>query len=446
MSLASFPISAPVRVLLLEDTDIDANAIESALQQFRFDVRRARTLAEALVAVRSDEFDVILSDLGTPDSNGLDTLEALLRHAAPIPVVVMTGRGDEATALRAVAAGAQDYLLKGNTDAGTLVRSIRYAMERGRANEERNRSEARMRTILEGALDAVVSINQDGVIVWWNRRAEEIFGWPRADVVGRPLDLIIPERFRDMHQRGLRNFIDTGDTALFGRRVEWLALRRDGSEFPAEVRITAEAEGGAMTFTAFISDITERRRAEEERAASETKFRALVEHATDLIFTADGDDRFTYVSPGVTRMLGYEPAELLGRHIDSFVHPDDLGYVRLRFRGPAAGGAIPILAEFRFRHKHGSWRYLEVLRANRLADPAVRAVVGNVRDVTGRRHAQQTLDHLRRRYELILNSIIEGVIGIDLTGAITFENPAAAAMLGWGRDAMIGRLAHATVH
>jgi PAS domain S-box-containing protein len=447
MSVVSLSVSALARVLLLEDADADARAVESLLRQFSFDVSRSRRLSDALTALRSDEFDVVLADLGLPDSTGLDTLEALRQHAVGLPIVVMTGHDDESTAVRAVAAGAQDYLIKGSTDAGTLARSLRYAVERGRAQAAIGAiSEAHLRNILEGALDAVVSMNHDGRIIQWNRSAEEIFGWQRAEALGRPLvDLIVPERFREAHLRGVQAFMENGEASFLGKRAEWTGLRKDGSEFPAEVRITAEADAGGMTFTAFVSDITERRRAEEERNASEARLRALVEHASDLIYLANPDGTLRYVSPAVKRMLDYAPEELLGRRLLDFVHPDDVEYVTRRFVAPTAQGPIPVLAEFRFRHKDGSWRHLEVLRVNRLSDPAVSAIVGNVRDVTARRQAQQALDGLRRRYELILNSITDGVHGVDLAGNIVFENPAAAAMLGWPPGALIGRSAHQTV-
>jgi PAS domain S-box-containing protein len=447
MTVAPFPTAAPLRILLLEDADADAQVVEDVLREYAFIVRRAGRLCDALVAVRSEQFDAILADLGLPDSAGLATVEALRQQAVAIPIVVMTGRADESIALRAVAAGAEDYLVKGNSDAGTLVRAIRCAVERGHAHESINISEAHLRNILEGALDAVVSMNQDGLIMQWNRSAEEMFGWPRGEVLGVPLvELIVPERFRERHQYGVQSFVETGDAKFLGKRVERIALRRDGSEFPVEARISAEADPDGMTFTAFMSDITERRRAEEERHASETRLRALVEHASDLIYLAGADGALHYVSPPVQRMLDYTPDELLGRPLFDFVHPDDVDYVRERFGAPTAQSSIPVLAEFRFRHKDGSWRHLEVLRANRLADPAVRAIVGNVRDVTGRRQAQQALDGMRRQYEVLVNSITEGVLGVDLSGNITFENPAAAAMLGWSPSTMIGRSAHATLH
>ncbi|HEX9986127.1 MAG TPA: ATP-binding protein [Thermoanaerobaculia bacterium] len=276
MSVTTYPASDAVRVLVVEDSEVDARVLETVLQRSGFTAHRATSLRGAVTALRSGDFDVILSDLGLPDSDGLDTVDALLRHAVSLPIVVMTGRDDEETALRAVAAGAQDYLVKGSTNARDLARSIRYAVERGRTMREISSSEARLRTILDAALDAVVSMNHDGLIVLWNRSAEELFGWRRSEVLGRPLaEVIVPLRFRHAHERGRCAFLDSGDSSFVGKRVEWVALRRDGSEFPVEVRITADADRVGMTFTAFISDITARRRAEEERATSEMRFRTL---------------------------------------------------------------------------------------------------------------------------------------------------------------------------
>jgi PAS domain S-box-containing protein len=102
--------------------------------------------------------------------------------------------------------------------------------------------------------------------------------------------------------------------------------------------------------------------------------------------------------------------------------------------------------DLRYRHTDGTWRYLEILRTNRLDDPAVRAIVVNFRDVTERRNALETAERLRRRYEVILNSIAEGVSGFDTEGNITFQNAASAAMLGWEASDLIGKPAHETVH
>jgi PAS domain S-box-containing protein len=128
-------------------------------------------------------------------------------------------------------------------------------------------SDARKAAMLESALDAVVSMDHRGRIVDFNPAAERMFGLPRDRAVGREMaGLIIPPRLRDAHRRALDRYLSTGQPSVLGRRVELSALRADGTEFPVEVAITRVRGAGPPLFTGYIRDITERRRAEEERA------------------------------------------------------------------------------------------------------------------------------------------------------------------------------------
>ena len=137
--------------------------------------------------------------------------------------------------------------------------------ERKRLEEELRASEERRRLILDNAHDAFVAMSADGLIAEWNRQAEITFGWPRAEAVGRVLsETIIPPQFREAHSRGLARFLATGEGPLLNRVLEVPALRRDGSEFPAEISIAPVRLGEHYLFVAFIRDVTERKRAEEE--------------------------------------------------------------------------------------------------------------------------------------------------------------------------------------
>lgn len=124
-------------------------------------------------------------------------------------------------------------------------------------------SEERTRLILESALDAVVCIDSDGTITDWNPQAEAVFGWKRDEVVGRSLaDTIIPHHQRNAHREGMQRYLATGEAAVLNRRIELTALRRDQSEFPIELSITPIRTATAVTFSAFLRDITERKHAE----------------------------------------------------------------------------------------------------------------------------------------------------------------------------------------
>ena len=126
-------------------------------------------------------------------------------------------------------------------------------------------SKDRVGQIIDGAREAFVSMDQTGSITAWNKAAEGMFGWPTAKVMGKPLaGVVIPERYRDAHNRGLERFLRTGKGPMLNSRVELLALHRDGSEFPVELSITAVRVRGGFSFHAFIHDISDRKRLERE--------------------------------------------------------------------------------------------------------------------------------------------------------------------------------------
>jgi PAS domain S-box-containing protein len=121
-------------------------------------------------------------------------------------------------------------------------------------------SEARLRAVLDSAIMAVIVIDASGLIIDWNDRAEAVFGWNRAEVLGRDLaDLIIPQARRDAHRRGLERAPENGGTTILNKLVEMTALRRDGSEFPVELSVSRLDTEGAVRFCGFITDITERK-------------------------------------------------------------------------------------------------------------------------------------------------------------------------------------------
>ena len=126
-------------------------------------------------------------------------------------------------------------------------------------------SEERLRLIINTALDAVVTMNAEGIITNWNGEAERTFGWAPSEAVGRRLaDLIVPHRYREEQESGIRRFLATGKWPLAGKRIEITALRRDGSEFPVEAAISPVNFGGQWIFNGFIRDITERKLAQRE--------------------------------------------------------------------------------------------------------------------------------------------------------------------------------------
>ena len=155
-----------MRVLLVEDNDDDALLIREMLSETTLEIERAERLSTALERLAKGRFDAVLLDLSLPDAFGLDTISHVVRQAPGVPIVVLTGLNDEEAAVKAVEQGAQDYLIKGQVDGHLLARSLRYAIQRHKAEEslkERNRELLVLRKISEtilGSLDLKMVLDQ----------------------------------------------------------------------------------------------------------------------------------------------------------------------------------------------------------------------------------------------------------------------------------------------
>lgn len=154
-----------------------------------------------------------------------------------------------------------------------------FEASRAKASQERMReSEERATLIVESAMDAVISMNVDGMVVGWNERAEETFGWPLLAAVGQPLAaLIIPARLRDAHTQALRRYRESGRGSMLGRWIEVTAMHRDGREIPVELSITVAGSSERRIFNAFARDISERKRTERRLAAQYAATRVLAD-------------------------------------------------------------------------------------------------------------------------------------------------------------------------
>src|SRR5258708_30927682 len=142
--------------------------------------------------------------------------------------------------------------------------------------------------IVTAAPDAVIEIDAAGKLTRWSAEAETLFGWPEAEALGRSMvDTIMPERWRDPHRRGLQHLLSTGEGPVIRRRVEFSGLRRDGSEFPLELTVIPHNDDGVWSFTAWLRDISERRKSEDELRHALSLLSATLEATADGILVVD---------------------------------------------------------------------------------------------------------------------------------------------------------------
>ncbi|GEM_PF-294380 len=142
---------------------------------------------------------------------------------------------------------------------------------------DRKHAEEKFKAVVNAANDAIITASEDGNILAWNPGAERIFGWKSAEVIGKPLELIMPEKYRAMHRAGLKRFIETGIPKVIGKTVELEGLRNDQSVFPIEISLNAWKANGEWYFSGILRDISERKLAEENLLKSKTELQALSE-------------------------------------------------------------------------------------------------------------------------------------------------------------------------
>ncbi|MEI6704046.1 MAG: PAS domain S-box protein, partial [Deltaproteobacteria bacterium] len=203
-----------------------------------------------------------------------------------------------------------------------LVSLIVVGRRSSKAMREVLETQFRIRAILNTAMDAVIGMDAQGQITDWNLRAETIFGWSKDEALGLTFhDTIFPEQNQEVHRQGLIRSLATGEDRFLNRRIETTAMRRDGEEFPIELAITQLRTGDTWHFTAFIADITERKRSEKALERTRMGLRQIIDLIPEMLWLKDADGRFLMVNQANARNYNMSVDALTGR-LHSEIHSD----------------------------------------------------------------------------------------------------------------------------
>ena len=257
--------------------------------------------------------------------------------------------------------------------------------------------------IVESSDDAIFSRMLDGIVLSWNKGAERLYGYSATEMIGQPIHTLVPPERR----QELVAIIQRLSEGQCIEHMETVRRRKDGTLIDVSLTISPvkDASGKIVGMSTIARDMTARKQMETQLHQSEQRFRALIEQSTDAIVLVDTQGMVLYTSPSTTRLLGYTPAELVGRSAFELIHPDDVETTIAVLTSIVQEPGKSLRTDFRARCKDGTFRWLEGTGTNLLADPSVGAIVGNYRDITERKQAEERQRLLNEASAVLVSSL-----------------------------------------
>ncbi len=393
----------PLRALIIEDNEDDALLVIRELRKGGFDpaYERADTAASMSEAMGRETWDIVLCDYNMPHFNGLAAMKLYQKKGLDIPFIIISGTIGEEAAVRIMILGAHDYVMKNSLP--RLVPAIRRELREAESRRERKRAEAALRESEERSTKAfrsipdalVISRLEDGEIIEVNNSWDKVFGYSREEVIGKSslaLDLFADPADR---QRTMALLHEQGFVRDYELQIRHKSRALRTAILSAEL---LEIQGEQCLLT-IIHDITDRTLAEKALKESEKKYRLLADNASDVIFLLDMNLNYTYVSPSVKTLRGYEPAEVLKQSPLEILTPSSRDLARknlaevMQSEEPGHGEPpISRTLQLEMSRKDGTTVWTEVkLSIVRDEESRPGGILGVTRDISTRREADQRI-------------------------------------------------------
>lgn len=269
-----------------------------------------------------------------------------------------------------------------------------------------------LEAIVRSATDAIVTADANGDIVTWNPAAAAMFGYSEEDAIGRSLTMVVPPRFRDAHNEGIRRVASGGETHIIGSTVRIAGLRRDGSEFPVDLSLATWVSDDERFFSGILRDVTEQAELSRKLTASQQRLGAILDSANDAIVSIDERGRVVLWNEHAGAIFGYTQDEMLGETLDGLIPERFRDAHRTGIQRVLDGGERHVIgqtAELAGLHRDGREFPLELSLATWESE-GERLFIGIIRDITERKKAEHAL-HLANKSLNEKNEQLEALSG-----------------------------------
>jgi two-component system cell cycle sensor histidine kinase/response regulator CckA len=306
-----------------------------------------------------------------------------------------------------------------------VVHIMKDITNRKRADEALRESENKFKDLVEKSNVGVYLI-QDGVHKYVNARCAEMHGYTVEEMINKigPKETTYPDDWP-----AAENAMEKRDTGMSSVYRQFRIVTKSGELRDVEVYGSRTLYQGRYAVIGTMLDITDRKLAEEALKQSEERFRALIEKSWEVIVLYNKDHNRTYVSPTITKILGYSVEEYFALDRLVLVHPDDIVETEATRSAIHPGETVTTIN--RLRHKNGSWRWVERTIRNLLNEAGVHSLVANFHDITDRKLAEEALYNERQRFQTLADNAPFGMILEDKDGIITYINPMFKKLFGY---------------
>jgi PAS domain S-box-containing protein len=385
-------MNGEIRVLQIDDDEIDVRLVKRALSKCtkpaKFVVESASCLTDGLNLLKTKQYDVLLLDLGLPDSNGIETVQSASKTNANIPIVVLTGLENEETGLEAIKNGASDYLVKGPAMETSLVRTALYAIERKKVAEKLHESQQMLQLVMNSIPQAIFWKDRNLVYLGCNAVFAKHAGLASPqDVVGKTnADMPWKKEETEFYNKCDREVFEN-NTGKY--HISEPQLQADGKQawLDANKVPLHDSEGNVVGILGIYEDVTERRHAERALQIAEDRYRTIFENSAVAIMMADDQERLISWNKFTEQLLGMTKDDLHLKPVRS-LYPED-AWNKIRTHEVRQKG-IQYHLETQMLKKNGEVIEVDIsLSVLKDPDGHITGSIGVIRDITDRKEADR---------------------------------------------------------